>query len=94
MARSNDVAVTADTFAELTNAAVTYISFQNKGPGAILVMGTTGTTGPSTSDGAYRYQAGQGEKNVAISDLFPGQSYVRLWARAEGLASVVAVQHA
>jgi hypothetical protein len=51
-------------------------------------------TGRTSKDGAVRYNPGQGERNVAMTDLFPGISGAdRLFAWADDNA-VVMVSHA
>jgi hypothetical protein len=81
MAQNTTLAIPAATWTELTDANVTAITFQNIGGSFVLVKATTDTTAPTTDAGAIRYNPGQGERNVAISDLFPGLSgAVRLWA--------------
>lgn len=80
MAQNTTVNVPAGAWTQLTDADVTSITFQNQGGYHVLVKGTTGTTAPTSPAGAVRYNPGQGERNVAMSDLFPGISAVRVWA--------------
>ena len=93
MAQNADVVLTADDWTQLTDANVTSITFQNKGTYYMLVKGTTDTTKPTSDDGAVRYNPGQGERNVALSDLFPGIAAVRVWAYAPKSIEVL-VSHA
>lgn len=94
MAQNATASAAANAWTELTNGNVTGITFQNVGSNHILVKGTSGQNAPSTTDGAIRYNPGQGERNVALSDLFPGVSganRVYIWAPA---ATPVVVSHA
>lgn len=93
MAQNTDIVLTASDWTQLTNANVTSITFQNKGTYHILVKGTTDATKPTSDDGAVRYNPGQGERNVLLSDLFPGISAVRVWAYAPKSLEVL-VSHA
>jgi hypothetical protein len=55
---------------------------------------TTDGTAPTTTTGGFRYNPGQGERNVALSDLFPGiASRDRLWCYSTD-GSAVVVSHA
>ena len=81
MPQNTTIAVPAATWTQLTDADITSITFQNIGGAYILVKATTDGTAPTNTDGAIRYNPGQGERNVAMSDLFPGLSGAdRLWA--------------
>ena len=93
MAQNTDIVLTADDWTQLTDANVTSITFQNKGTYYMLVKGTTDTTKPTNDDGAARYNPGQGERNVTLSDLFPGVAAVRVWAYAPKSIEVL-VSHA
>jgi len=86
MARSGLVASPKGTITQLTNADVTgTITFQHRGGNDALLIGTTDATTPSVSDfdDGLKYQSGQGEAGMALSDLFPGSSYVRLWSYSQ-----------
>ena len=94
MAQNTTIAVPAATWTQLTDADITSITFQNIGSNHILVKATTDGTAPTDYAGAIRYNPGQGERNVAISDLFPGLAgRDRLWAYATDATQVV-VSHA
>ena len=94
MAQNTTIAVPAATWTQLTDADITSITFQNIGSNHILVKATTDGTAPTDYAGAIRYNPGQGERNVAISDLFPGLAgRDRLWAYATEATQVV-VSHA
>ena len=93
MAQNTDIVLTADDWTLLTDANITSITFQNKGTYHILVKGTTDTTKPTNNDGSIRYNPGQGERNVSLSDLFVGISAVRVWAYAPKSLEVM-VSHA
>ena len=93
MAQNTTITVPARTWTQLTDADITAITFQNIGSNYILIKATTDASAPTTSAGGIRYNPGQGERNVALSDLFPGIAGKRIWAYAEDAASVV-VSHA
>jgi hypothetical protein len=80
MAQNTTMNVPASAWTQLTDADVTSITFQNQGGYYALVKGTTDDTTPTSSAGALRYNPGQGERNVALSDLFPGIGAARVWA--------------
>ena len=93
MAQNTTIQVPALAWTQLTDADVISITFQNRTAYAVLIKGTTDATAPTDATGAIRYNPGQGERNVALSDLFPGIAAVRLWAFTEN-ASEVFVSHA
>jgi len=93
MARNTDILLPTATWTQLTDADVTSITFQNKSGDYILVKGTVGASAPSDDDGAVRYNPGQGERNVSLSDLFPGVAATRVYAYAPNGAEVM-VSHA
>jgi len=93
MAQNTDVVLPIEVWTQLTNADVTSITFQNKSGNFILVKGTVGASAPSDDDGAVRYNPGQGERNVSLSDLFPGVAATRVYAYAPTGAEVM-VSHA
>lgn len=98
MARNTTVVIPEAEWAQLTNADVTRITFQNQTPGqTIYVAGTSDATEPSSTDGAIVYGPGEGEANTQLLNLFPGLSAVRVWAYNDfqGSGSVkVFVSHA
>lgn len=93
MAQNTTKTLTAGGWTQLTDADVTSITFQNIGGYHVLVKGTTDATAPTDTTGAVRYNPGQGERNVALSDLFPGIAAVRVWAYSDQGISVM-VSHA
>lgn len=94
MAQNTTKSVAAQTWTQLTDANVTTITFQNISGSFVLIAGTVGANAPSNLAGAIRYNPGQGERNVLLTDLFPGLSGVnRVYAYSQDGASVV-VSHA
>lgn len=83
MAQNTDIELTADTWTLLTDSNVTSLTFQNKGTYHILVKGTIGTSAPTDENGSVRYNPGQGERNVSLSELFSGISASRVWAKCQ-----------
>lgn len=94
MAQNTTTTLAAKTWTQLTNANVTAITFQNLGSSVLKVKGTNGANAPSDDTGSISYSKFQGERNVALTDLFPGVSGVnRVYVySAEG--GNVAVSHA
>jgi len=72
MAQNTTIQLTAGAWTLLTDSDISSITFQNRGAHHIHVAGTTSATPPSDFDGSIRYNPGQGERNVALADLFPG----------------------
>lgn len=93
MAQNTSISIAANTWTLLTDSNVSSATFQNVGSNFILVKATTNTTAPTDTNGALRYNPGQGERNAFLSDLFPGISGVRLWARSPDATQVV-ISHA
>ena len=94
MAQNTTITVPAGAWTQLTDADITSITFQNIGSNHIMVKATTDGTAPTNYAGAIRYNPGQGERNVALSDLFPGLAgRDRLWAYATDATQIV-VSHA
>ena len=94
MAQNTTITVPAATWTQLTDADITSITFQNVGSNHIVIKATTDATAPTTTTGGFRYNPGQGERNVALSDLFPGiAARDRLWCYSTDATSVV-VSHA
>ena len=94
MAQNTTITSPAGAWTMLTDTDVTSITFQNTSSQFVIIKGTTGTTAPTTKDGSLRYNPGQGERAVALTDLFPGLAGIkRLWVFSNDTASVV-VSHA
>lgn len=96
MARNTNVALTGGAWTQLTADDVSAITFQNISENGIpiFIKGAVGATPPADLSGAVRYALGEGERNSAIADLFPGISganRVYAWAAVSG---VVMVSHA
>lgn len=90
MAQNTTINIPAATWTQITDGNVTAMTFQNISGNFVLVKGTVGATAPTTLPGSLRYNPGQGERNVALADLFPGISGVnRLYVFADSGAQVV-----
>ena len=90
MAQNTTVSIPAATWTQLTDADVSLITFQNVGSNHIVIKATTDTSAPTTTDGGFRYNPGQGEKNVGLAELFSGISGAdRLWVYSTDGTSVV-----
>jgi len=94
MAQDTIIALTAATVTQLTDADATAITFQNRGGSPVWICGTTDATTPTFEVGAawIKYNPGNGERNVALADLFPGIAAVRVWAYSK-TPGRVAVSH-
>ena len=94
MAQTATINIPTTVWTQLTDADVTSITFQNRGAYPLLVKATDNATAPDNTEGAILYNPAQGERNVLMSDLFPGiDSPVRLWGYCFGQISV-SVSHA
>ena len=94
MARNETLVIDGQDWAQLTNADVSAASFQNQGPGNLLVVATTLASEPTDTSGAILYKPGEGEKNSLLADLFPGvSSGDRLYGYAETAICRVFVSH-
>ena len=90
MPQNTTVEIPATTWTQITDANVTSITFQNISGNFVRVKGTVGATAPTHLAGALQYNPGQGERNVLLTDLFPGISGVnRLYVFADSGAQVV-----
>ena len=95
MAQATTVTLTPGDWTQLTNANATNVTFQNLSGVIIQIKATAGATPPSDATGALSYAHNQGERNVAITDLFLGVSGAnRLYALGVGGNIKVAIQHA
>ena len=82
-------------WAELTDATVTAITFQNVGSSPVVVTATNGPAAPANEAGGLTYAAGQGESNRSLADLVPGVTgATRVWARSVNGTPQVFVSHA
>ena len=94
MAQNTTITLTAGAWTQLTDADATNITFQNRGQHHIFVAGATDATAPTDFSGAIRYNPGQGERNVAIADVFLGLTTPdRLYAYSDHAVDVF-VSHA
>jgi hypothetical protein len=79
----------------ISDVDVTSVTFQNLTQGGMFLAGTAGTGAPTAGIQTLSYGAGQGERNVAVADLFPGVAGVnRLWARVQNGTGTVFVSNA
>lgn len=94
MPQNTTITVPRETWTLLTDADITSITFQNTSSNHIVIKATTDTTAPTSTAGGFRYNPGQGERNIAMADLFPGLAGAdRLWAYAPD-GGIVVVSHA
>jgi len=94
MPQNTTISVPASTWTLLTNSDVVSATFQNVGSNHIVIKATTSTVAPTDLTGGFRYNPGQGERNILMIDLFPGISGAdRIWAWSPDGSSVV-ISHA
>jgi len=82
MAQNTSKTVTGGAWTQLTDANVTSITFQNNGGHEVYIAGTTSAVAPTNLDTAIKYNPGTGERNIRLSDLYPGIAAVRVYAFA------------
>lgn len=87
------VSCTAGAWTELTDADVSTITFM-VAKGRVRVKWTTGSAPADSDTGGFPYEARQGEKNIAVTDMTATASADRLFAFAEGGDAEVVVDHA
>lgn len=92
-----DITCPPDAWTQLTNADVTSITFQVR-KGDVYIRATTDATAPTETFGIL-YKQGQGERNVAMSELVSLAGADRLWAKPlrtgrVGYSANVYVDHA
>lgn len=94
MPQNTTINVAKNTWTLLTDANVTSVTFQNISGNFVQIKGTVGASAPTSVAGAIRYNPGQGERNVTLTDLFPGVSGVnRIYAFSPDGAAMV-ISHA
>lgn len=72
MAQTTTIKTLPATWTLLTDSDVSKITFQNTGRLEILIKATESAVAPTDTLGALSYLAGIGERNVLLTDLFPG----------------------
>ena len=93
MAQNTDIDLPIGAWTQLTNADATAVTFQNKSGNFVLIKGTASASAPTDETGAVRYNPGQGERNVTLSELFAGITAVRVYAYA-ATGGIVMISHA
>lgn len=82
------------SWVELTEAAATFVTFQNVGYAPVFVKATSSSSPPSDAQGALEFPAASQAVSYSISSMFPGIAGAnRLWAYA-WFDSAVAISHA
>lgn len=89
----SEVTLVAKQWTLMTPTAVDAISFQNKGTVPIQVECTDTNTAPTDNTAGYKYEAGSGERNVPIAELFINKTTAFVWGYAKE-ATRVKVSHA
>lgn len=82
MAATRTVTLTASTWTELSNAEniTGSIAIENRSAYNVLLKGTTDGTAPTNDDNAFRLVGGDRGLSLTMAMLWPGSSFVRLWA--------------
>ena len=94
MAQTTTIKLTRNVWTLLTNSNVTSLTFNNEGDSSVLVAGTIGAVVPTSDDGAITYEAGEGEANRSITELFPGIAATRIYVKSIGRTGDMFVSHA
>ena len=95
MPQNTNVSLTANTWTQITDANVTNITFQVFSNAPTLIKATNGATAPTDDNGSFQYASTQGERNVALSAMFPGVSGAnRVWAKTSAGGAFVVVSNA
>lgn len=76
------VTITSE-WTQLTTANATSITFQNLSAATVYVQATVGATPPAANAVGLMYGPGMGEIAVPLSELAPGISATRVYARIE-----------
>jgi len=96
MPKNAIVDIPPSQWVELTDNDVTSITFQNKGYSQDyhnIFIAVTGGATPTSLDGTLEYPPKYGERNVSLSDLFPGGAGSRVFAYSQH-ATKIFVSHA
>ena len=93
MAQNTTIAVPAETWTLLTDSDVTSLTFQVRSNGPVYIAGTAGATPPTDFDGSIIFHSTQAQRNVSMSDMFPGISATRLYAYSKTVSNIF-VSHA
>lgn len=93
MARNQEALSIDGNWTQLTNGAVTDITFQVLA-GKVEIRYTTDTTPPSTSDRGFVYDRDEGELDRPLTELTNLVGAARVWAKAVKPFSTVIVDHA
>lgn len=97
-ARNATVTLPAGTWTRLTEGStdITVATIQIVGGiNGVYVKATTDGTAPTTNDGAYFYEVKSGEKELTMSEMFPGLTGADvLWGLSPWGVGYVTVSHA
>lgn len=94
-AQNTDVLLPEDawTLITATGVSVSTFTFQNKGTGVVRLLATSTETAPTSDAGSIEWVAGMGKANYALSDLWPGVSGTRVYAKALTHVGLVMCSH-
>lgn len=93
MPRHTTIALQENVWTEITAADVTHITF-GSGARAVKIMVTEDATAPTSTDGALTVLPGYVGLNIALADLAPGLTGVRVFALCNVPGGEVSVSHA
>lgn len=93
MARNTDIAVVPGSWTQVTDADAAAITLQVRGA-PVLVKATVGAVAPTTDEGAFLLEDGEGLSGY-LADYWRGVTGAnRVYAKAQNFASAVIVSHA
>ncbi len=93
MPQTTTITLPAGEFVLLTDADVSALTFQNVDPDDLWLIGSVDETEPTSLEGALLVEHGDGGRNLALADLWPGSAFVRVFAYSEPGGRVM-VSHA
>lgn len=96
MPRNALVTVPTKVWTQLTDADVTNITFQNRGPFHVWIAVTSDATPPTNKDNAFLIGVNENGHaiNEPLSNLMPGVVGARVWAYSDTTVARVMVSHA
>ena len=93
MAQNTVASLAANTWTQLSNADITSITFMVRSGSIVYIAGTASASAPSDLQSSIPYREGQGERNAALTDLFPGVAAARVYAYALDEPAEVFLSH-
>ena len=89
MAQNTTLTVPANTWTLITSNDVSALTFHNQSYYMLQVKGTAGATPPANFDASIEYEAGQGEINASLAELWPGIAATRVYVFCTNICKVM-----